>query len=83
MKALAAQRAEVVQEGCRPEFGMAQREMKMIVPGKAEAKRGLCRSGVSEQAYNGVEPEECNIRKGGERRELKAEVTEKWWLADF
>ena len=77
MKALAAERAEVVQEGCKPEFGIAQREMKMVVQGKAEAKRGLCRSGVSQQAYDGVEPEECNTRKGGERRELKAEVTGK------
>lgn len=77
MKALAAQRAEVVQEGCKPEFGIAQREMKMVAQRKAGAKHSLCRSEVSEQAYDGVEPEECNTRKGGERSELKAEVTGK------
>lgn len=83
MKALAAERAEVVQEGCKPEFGVAQREMEMIFQGKAEAKHGLCRSGLSEQAYDGFEPEECNTRKGGEWRKLKAEVTGKWWLVDL
>lgn len=35
MKALAAERAEVEQEGCKPEFRTAQREMKMIMWKKA------------------------------------------------
>lgn len=68
MKALAAERAEVEQEGCKLEFRTAQKEIKMIMQGNAEEKRGLCRSGVLEQAHDGVEPEECNMRKGGERR---------------
>lgn len=31
MKALASERAEVLQEGYKPEFGIAQREMKQSV----------------------------------------------------
>lgn len=37
MKALAAERAEVEQEGCKPEFRTAQREMKMITQKKSMA----------------------------------------------
>lgn len=37
MKALAAERAEVEQEGCKPEFRTAQREMKMIMQKKSMA----------------------------------------------
>lgn len=37
MKALAAERAEVEQEGCKPEFRTAQREMKMIMWKKSMA----------------------------------------------
>lgn len=48
MKALAAERAEVEQEGCKPEFRNAQRQMKMIMQRNAEEKHGLCRSGVLE-----------------------------------
>lgn len=68
MKALAAERAEVEQEGCKPEFRTPQREMKMIMQRNAEEEHGLCRSGVLELAHDGVEPEECNMRKWGERR---------------
>lgn len=41
MKALAAERAEVEQEGCKPQFRTTQREMKMIMQRNAEEKRGL------------------------------------------
>lgn len=37
MKALAAERAEVEQEGCKPEFRTAQREMKMSMQKKSMA----------------------------------------------
>lgn len=37
MKALAAERAEIKQEGCKPEFRTAQREMKMIMQKKSMA----------------------------------------------
>lgn len=67
MKALAAERAEVEQEGCKPEFRNAQRQMKMIMQRNAEEKHGLCRSGVLEQDRDGIEPED-NMRKGVERR---------------
>lgn len=41
MKALAAERAVVEQEGCKPQFRTTQREMKMIMQRNAEEKRGL------------------------------------------
>lgn len=67
MKALAAERAEVEQEGCKPEFRIAQRQIKMIMQRNAEEKHGHCRSGVLERDHDGAEPED-NMRKGGERR---------------
>lgn len=38
MKALASERAEVVQEGCQPESRIAQREIKMKAQGQAAAQ---------------------------------------------
>lgn len=38
MKALASERAEVVQEGCEPGSGIEQREIRMVARGKAEAR---------------------------------------------
>lgn len=38
MKALASERAEVVQEGCQPESRLAQREIKMEAQGQAAAR---------------------------------------------
>lgn len=63
MKALAAERAEVVQEGCKPEFGIAQREMKMAVQKQSLA---FADQDLQNRLTMGVEPEKCNMRKEGE-----------------